>query len=364
MFGGAAEIIMRVRRVDCEMEKDNFSINPTDFPTFYSVAHPGNWLATTKSGGAPFAFPTITGMLKPLRRRAEPETSNTYHPKTDMRFFVLGHCLKPQVREVAAQLRPVLERHGEIVVFDLQQEVDLTQHTADLAIVLGGDGSILRAARQMAYRQVPVLGVNLGTLGFLADLTPEELVAALPGLKAGDYRIATHLMFECEYPGPDGRQVVLGLNEVVLHALSAGHLTDLDLLVDGEPVTTFRGDGLIISTPVGSTAHSLSAGGPILSQELPAFVITPICPHTLTYRPVVDSASRQYTIRVRRPEGASLSADGQLLAPVPGGGLVTVRRAAVSFLLVKVAGRTYYQTLRDKLHWGTPPNYRTEPPTG
>ncbi|MDB5306024.1 MAG: ATP-NAD/AcoX kinase [Gemmataceae bacterium] len=281
-----------------------------------------------------------------------------------MRFFVLGNDQKPQVREAAARLRPVLEHFGEIVVFDLRQEQDLSRVDADVAIVLGGDGSILRAARQMGYRQVPVIGVNLGTLGFLADLSPDALVDELPGLRAGDYRVAAHLMFECDFPVSGGRQVVLGLNEVVLHALSAGHVTELDLLIDDVPVTSFRGDGLIISTPVGSTAHSLSAGGPILSQELPAFVITPICPHTLTYRPLVDAASKQYTIRVRRPEGAALTADGQFLGQLPGGETVTVRRAGVSFLLVKIAGRTYYQTLRDKLHWGTPPNYRTEPPAG
>lgn len=278
-----------------------------------------------------------------------------------MRFFVLGNGLKPHVMESAAELRPVIERHGEIVAFDLHSEVDLTPLTADMAIVLGGDGSILRAARQLGYRQVPVIGVNLGTLGFLADLTPDELVRSLPMLRSGNYRIASHLMFECEHPTPTGPQTILGLNEVVLHVLSVGHITELDLLIDGEPVTTFRGDGLIISTPIGSTGHSLSAGGAILSQELPAFSITPICPHTLTYRPLVDAANKQYTIRVRRPEGAALSADGQLLGTVADGQSVTVRRARVPFQLVKLPGRTYYQTLRDKLHWGTPPNYRTEP---
>lgn len=281
-----------------------------------------------------------------------------------MRFFVLGSDRKPQVVEAAAALRPLLERHGRVVAFDLRQEVDLAPLAADLAIVLGGDGSILRAARQMGYRQVPVIGVNLGTLGFLADLSPDELVAALPRLAAGDYRLASHLMFECEYPTADGTRTVLGLNEVVVHAASVGHIAELDLHVDGEPVTTFRGDGLIISTPIGSTAHSLSAGGPIISQELPAFVITPICPHTLTYRPLVDAADKLYTIRVIRPEGAILTADGQTLGTVAGGRAVTVRQAAVPFRLVKLPGRTYYQTLRDKLRWGTAPNYRTEPPAG
>ncbi len=278
-----------------------------------------------------------------------------------MRFFVLGSDRKPQVVETAAWLKPILAGLGEVVAFDLRQERDLAPLTADLAIVLGGDGSILRAVRQMGYSQIPVVGVNLGTLGFLADLSPDELVHALPRLLAKEYRVAPHLMFECEYPTPSGVKTVLGLNEVVIHAHSVGHIAALDLLIDDEAVTSYRGDGLIISTPIGSTAHSLSAGGPILSQELPAFTITPICPHTLTYRPLVDAANKKYTIRVRRPEGAALTADGQALGPLTLGQTVTVRKAEVEFLLVKVPGRTYYQTLRDKLRWGTPPNYRTEP---
>ena len=281
-----------------------------------------------------------------------------------MRFFLLGNDRKPQVVAEAARLRPFLEAHGEIVATDLRQERDLSELAADLAIVLGGDGAILRAARQMGYRQVPVLGVNLGKLGFLADLSPDELVGCLSQVVAGETRVTSHLMFECEYPTPAGPATVLGLNEVVVHSPAFGHATELDLRIDDEPVTHFTGDGLILSTPIGSTAHSLSAGGPVLSQELPAFVITPICPHTLTYRPLVDAAGKRYTIGVRRAEGAALTADGQGLGRLAGGDAVTVRRAGVSFQLVKVPGRTYYQTLRDKLRWGTPPNYRTEPPAG
>src|SRR5437764_2422588 len=111
-----------------------------------------------------------------------------------MRFFVLGNDRKPQVVEEAARLRPVLERHGEIVAFDLRQERDLSPYTADLAIVLGGDGAILRAAHQLGYRQIPVLGVNLGQLGFLADLSPDELLRYLPAVVAREYRVASHLM--------------------------------------------------------------------------------------------------------------------------------------------------------------------------
>ena len=228
--------------------------------------------------------------------------------------------------------------------------------------MLGGDGAILRAARQMGYRQTPVLGVNLGKLGFLADLSPDELRVCFPKVVRGEYRVTQHLMFECRVDTPAGERTLLGLNEVVLLAGPPFHMIDLDLAVDGEPVSRFSGDGLILSTPIGSTAHNLSAGGPILGQELMAFVITPICSHTLTTRPVVDSADKVYTIAIQRssPE-TRLILDGQEQIPVAAGHRVTVRRAPVSFGLVKVPGRSYYQTLRDKLRWGTPPNYRSEP---
>jgi NAD+ kinase len=299
-----------------------------------------------------------------------------------MRVFILGHGLRPGVREEAERLLPFLREHCEIVAFDLDRCLDLSAVTADLALVLGGDGSILRAARQMGYRQVPVLGVNLGRLGFLADLTPEDLRTCFPLVVAGQYTLSSHLMLECVVEEVDGCRPVqrgpddldgcepqtvlssrtyLGLNEVVVQAGPPFHMIDLDLVVNGETVLHFSGDGLIISTPVGSTGHSLSAGGPILGQELSAFVITPICPHLLSNRPVVDSADKTYTIVVRRASpGTTLIVDGQdhiLMTPHH---RVTVRRAPVSFQLVKVPGRSYYKTLRQKLRWGEGPNFRSE----
>jgi NAD+ kinase len=217
----------------------------------------------------------------------------------------------------------------------------------------------------MGYHQVPVLGINLGKLGFLADLNPEELCELLPRVLAGDYRVTHHLMYECVVveEGTEKEVCFLGLNEVAIQNGPPFHLIELDLIVNGEDVARYSCDGLILSTPVGSTAHNLSAGGPILGQELSAFVITPICPHTLTNRSLVDSASEDkvYTIGIRRAtEGTTLVIDGQLTVPLTVRHHVKVRRAPVTFQLVRVPGRSYYRTLRSKLNWGMQPNYRHE----
>lgn len=279
-----------------------------------------------------------------------------------MRVFVLGNAGKPGVTEVAERLLPFLRQHCEVVVFDLAREADLSREQADVALVLGGDGAILRAARQMGYRQVPVLGINLGTLGFLADLSADEVRHYWPRILQGDYRVTRNLMYECVVEAPDGARTFLGLNEAVVRAGPPFHLTEVELAIDGELVSTFNGDGLILSTPIGSTAHNLSAGGPILQQDLQCFVITPICPHMLSNRPLVDGAEKIYTIKVRRGSaGTALVLDGQEVVPLTAEHQVTLRKAPVQFQLVKVSGHGYYPTLRDKLHWGAPPKYRSEP---
>jgi NAD+ kinase len=279
-----------------------------------------------------------------------------------MRLFVLGNGSKPGVRAEADRLLPLLAPLGEVAAFDLDQKVDLGPHDADVALVLGGDGAILRAARQMAYRQVPVLGINLGRLGFLADIGIDEVEACLPQLARREYRVTSHLMFECSYtPAGGPPQTFLGLNDVVVETGPPFHMVDFQVEADGETVLQCAGDGLILSTPVGSTAHNLAAGGPVLGQGLRAFVLTPIAAHTLTSRPLVDSAEKVYTIRLRRGHNAWLVVDGQAQLPLRPDDGVMVRRAAVEFQLVKVPGRSYYQTLRDKLGWGTTPSYRPEP---
>jgi NAD+ kinase len=279
-----------------------------------------------------------------------------------MRAFLLGNGGRPGVVEAAEQLLPFLRQHCEVTVFDLAQQEDLSRRQADIALVLGGDGSILRAARQMGYRQVPVLGINLGKLGFLADLDLEDVRAFLPRVVRGEFRITRHLMFECDVASAAGNRKLLGLNDVVIHTGPPFHLMEIDLEIDGELVSRFSGDGLIVSTPVGSTAHNLSAGGPILQQEARAFVITPICPHLLTNRSLVDRADKTYSILVRRgTDGNTLIVDGQELLPLRTEQRVTICEASVDFQLIKAPGRSYYQTLRDKLNWTAPPQYRREP---
>lgn len=277
-----------------------------------------------------------------------------------MKVYVLGNAERPGVGAEVERWLPLLKAKVEVLVVDLRQEKDLaTCPSADLALVFGGDGAILRAARQMGYRQTPVLGINLGRLGFLADIHPHDFNTCFVQVLQQSYRVTHHLMFECVIETPDGpAQTILGLNEVVVHAMPPVRMLELELEVDGAAVSRFGGDGLIVSSPIGSTAHNLSAGGPILGQELSAFVITPICPHTLTYRSIVESAEKTYTIRVVAGAAqAVVVVDGQAAAQITAKHRVVIRKAPVTFQLVKVPGHTYYQTLRDKLHWGTPPSY-------
>ena len=270
------------------------------------------------------------------------------------RVMLLGAGNRDHVQLEAERLRPVIRQYADIVLDDLDAAVDISTVSADLAIVLGGDGSILRTAKRMLHNQIPVVGVNLGKLGFLADLLPDELIAALPEICAGKYSIVEHLMLECSVlRGGQTIQSQLGLNEMSVQGGPPYSIMDVELYVDAELATTYSCDGLIISTPVGSTAHNLSAGGPILRKNLQAFVISPISPHTLTVRPVVDSAERTYEIVVREPhENTSVVVDGRALCRLATDDRVRVVRAVPRFKLVEVSGHNYYRTLREKLGWG------------
>jgi NAD+ kinase len=274
--------------------------------------------------------------------------------KLSPRVMILADGSRGEMREAVERWRPVIERYFPVVGVSFDFAAELKGAAAELAIVLGGDGSILRAAHQMGYRQLPVLGVNLGRLGFLAALQPEQLEQALPEIAAGRHQVIEHLMIECSATrGGKPLYRSLGLNEACVLAGPPFRMLDIQLYVDGELATTYSCDGLIVSTPVGSTAHSLSAGGPILRNDIQALVILPISPHTLTHRPVVDSADRIIELAVPEPlEGTSLVVDGRVLGTLRAEDRVRIARSEARFQMVQVSGQGYYRTLHDKLGWG------------
>jgi len=274
--------------------------------------------------------------------------------KNSPRAMILADGSRTEIRAAVDRLRPTIERYLSLAGVSLDFNSDIQGIEAEIAIVLGGDGSILRAAHQLGYRQRPVLGVNLGRLGFLAALQPEQLERALPEIAAGRHQVREHLMIECTATRA-GKPVyqALGLNEATVLAGPPFTMVDVELYVDGELVTTYSCDGLIVSTPVGSTAHSLSAGGPILRNDLQALVILPISPHTLTHRPVVDSADRTIELAVPQPhEGTTLVVDGRVLGTLEAADRVRIVRSTARFQMIEVRGQSYYRTLHDKLGWG------------
>ena len=280
-----------------------------------------------------------------------------------LRLIIVADLKAGRVKSAWDDFDPFLKRQEavEIVAADLGNGLDFSALQADLVIVLGGDGAILRACRQMGANQLPILGVNLGRLGFLADVSPAEFRDRFATIRNRQYHVVRHLMFECLLTCRDGTaQSYLGLNEVVVSSGAALRMIDVHLAINGEPATTFSGDGLIVSTPVGSTAHSLSSGGPILRQDLAAFVITPICPHTLTNRPLVDSSEGIITLSVpEAPEGTMLVIDGQIKLPLGAADQVDIRQAPVKFQTAKLPGSNYYATLHRKLGWGGQTNYKS-----
>jgi len=270
------------------------------------------------------------------------------------RVMILADGSRMELRSAVDRLRPTIERHLQVVGTSLDFNQPLERDYVDLVLVLGGDGSILRAAHQMGFHQRPVLGVNLGHLGFLAALQPEQLDQALPEIAAGRHQVVEHLMIESTATR-DGKPLYhsLALNEATVLAGPPFKMVDIELYVDGELVTTYSCDGLIVSTPVGSTAHSLSAGGPILRNDMQALIILPISPHTMTHRPVVESADRTIELAVPQPhEGTSLVVDGHVLGTLQPADRVRIVRSQARFQMVVVRGQSYYRRLREKLDWG------------
>ncbi|HXE74383.1 MAG TPA: NAD(+)/NADH kinase [Candidatus Xenobia bacterium] len=225
---------------------------------------------------------------------------------------------------------------------------------ADLLVVLGGDGTLLATSRLLEDRPVPILAVNLGSLGFLTEITLDEMYGVLEAVLADRHRIEARRQLAGEVER-EGKVVAryLALNDIVLHKASLARILDFDVTIDGRFVSRIRADGLIVSTPTGSTAYSLSAGGPIVLPSVEAMVVTPIAPHMLTNRPLVIPGNSQVEVVAASPgELAYVTADGQEGEELDTGSRVRLRMSNRSVLLVTSPNRDYFQILRSKLHWG------------
>lgn len=227
--------------------------------------------------------------------------------------------------------------------------------TAELVVAIGGDGTMLYASRLVAGRDVPLLGINRGRLGFLADITPGEMLRRLDEVLAGDYDEDRRLVLEAVIDNGDSPpRRALALNDVVLQKRDTGRMLDFENWIDGAYVNTHGGDGLVIATPTGSTAYALSGGGPIVHPSLEAITLVPICPHTLSDRPIVIRADARIEVRVlERPDTrAEVSCDGQPLGELGAGQRLLVQAAEEKVVLIHPRGHDYFRLLRSKLHWG------------
>jgi NAD+ kinase len=231
---------------------------------------------------------------------------------------------------------------------------------ADFAVVFGGDGSITSAARQLSQMNVPVIGVNLGKLGFLAEFSVNELKEFFHRIISGEVLIEKRMMLGCGVL-TDGREKFHSeaINDVFIMAGPPFRMIEMKVSVDAQPLAGCISDGLVISTPTGSTAYNLSAGGPIISGEMEAMVITPICPHSLSFRPIVINADSTVEIEgVRLNEGTTVSIDGQISYKFSVGDVVRVARHKGEFLVVNNPVRTQWDTLATKLGWAEKPKYK------
>ena len=235
-----------------------------------------------------------------------------------------------------------------------QVEPEKIAACADLILVLGGDGTMIAAARLMGDAEVPVLGVNYGGLGYLAEFRIEEVYEALESILAGNYRLDKRVMLAVELmrgAQPVTRNRVL--NDVVINKSALARIIEIEAYLNQQFVNSFRADGLIVSTPTGSTAYNLSAGGPVIFPSMNAVVITPICPFTLSNRPIVVPDDAVIELRLKTDqEDVALTLDGQVGFPLKVDDRVVIHKSQTTFNLVQPTNRNYFDVLRDKLRWG------------
>ena len=277
---------------------------------------------------------------------------------------ILTKPKSPNMKATLAQLVAWLREHGKRVVLDPKAAALLGEpasrdrgrmaERADMVLVLGGDGTLLNAARLVEKRSVPILGINMGGLGFLTEVGSEQLYKTLERVFAKDYAIEERMMLRA-WLDRRGKRVADAtvLNDVVVAKGELSRMIAMTIAIDGRFVTSLRGDGLIVSSPTGSTAYSMSAGGPIVSPSVDTLVITPICPHTLTHRPLlVPGAATLAVSLTSHDKGAMVTFDGQVGVAMTEGDTVTITPSKHKTRLIRFPESTFYDVLRRKLKWG------------
>ncbi|MDA0666443.1 MAG: NAD(+)/NADH kinase [Planctomycetota bacterium] len=270
------------------------------------------------------------------------------------RVLILGDPGKETVAPMVARLQAWLQGKAAEVLVDLGMGYDPIESKPDLIVSLGGDGMILAASHRMGKRRVPVIGVNLGRVGFLAGVSTDRLEDAMKLVFAGKARIEDRAMMTFQVKR--GGETVLDshvLNEILVSRLSERTMITIDLIDERRPVCTFRGDGVIVSTATGSTAYNLSAGGPILVPSLEALVVQPLAPHTLAMRPLVLRNDRHFTLHVQ--DSGQLTSDGYLEGKLEAGDRIKIGPSPRRLTLVVDPNSRFYDRLRSKLHWGETP---------
>jgi NAD+ kinase len=281
------------------------------------------------------------------------------------RASIISKQGRPQLATIVRSVASWLHDHGYSLTADKvtreywpqaepAEREELVEQHPDFVVVLGGDGTLLSTARSVAHAGIPILGVNLGSLGFLTEIRHDEINEALVAVDAGKCDLSLRSLLHCQVRrGDECLANYDALNECVLNQSAVARINEFELLIDGVFVANYKADGLIISTPTGSTAYSLAAGGPILSPDLPGFVITPVASHALTNRPLVvpDTAVIEARLGFSRQQGY-LSVDGQLGEPLQDGDVVYCRRSKFQVRLFKMPQRSFYDVLRSKLKWG------------
>jgi|SRR5579871_206525 len=273
--------------------------------------------------------------------------------------------IKDMARTVVPPLIAWLSQRNIHVIVDKETQACINGDTTglsreelagkiDLLIALGGDGTLLSAARALGGHRIPTLPVNLGGLGFLTSVTLDELYPLLEEVLAGKHRTSERMMLEAQVIRADKTVMKQSaLNDAVVNKAALARMVDFDVHVDGDHVGRYRADGLIVATPTGSTAYSLAAGGPIVDPELDSFLITPICPHMLTNRPLVIPHTAHIEIAFTEPEEpVYLTLDGQVGFQLQTNDRISIRKSASKVIFIRAPRKTYFEVLRSKLRWG------------